>query len=57
MEDIYLIHTYYSIIKNKQIYKLKQNEHIQHNVLQNSHDNNVFFQLYIKNINFVKKNN
>ena len=57
MEDVYLIHTYDSIIKAKPIYKLKNNEHIQQNVLQNSHDNNVLFQLYIKIINFVKKNN
>ncbi len=57
MEDIYLLHTYDSIIKDKPIYKLKKNEHIQHNVLQNSYDNNVLFQLYIKIINFVKKNN
>lgn len=57
MEDIYLIHTYYSIIKDKPIYKLKKNEHIQQNVLQNSNDNNVLFQLYIKIINYMKKNN
>ena len=57
MEDVYLIHTYDSITKETSLYKHKRSEHIQKNILQNSHDNNLLFQIYTKIINFVKKNN
>ena len=57
MEDIYLLHTYESITKDKSLYKIKKVEQIQTNVLQHSRDNNVLFQLYIKIINYMKKNN
>ena len=57
MEDVYLIHTYESISKETSLYKHKRSEHIQKNILQISHDNNVVSQLYTKIINFVKKNN
>ena len=57
MEDIYLLHTYESVITDKSIYKIKRGEPIQQNVLHYSTRNNVVSQLYTKIINFVKKNN
>ena len=57
MEDVYLIHTYESITKKTILYKNERSEHIQKNILQNSHDNNLLLQIYTKIINFVKKNN
>ena len=57
MEDIYLLHTYESISKDKSMNKIKRGEPIQQNVLHYSTTNNVVSQLYTKIINFVKKNN
>jgi len=61
MEDVYLLHTYDSVTKDKSkdksMNKIKKGESIQTHILQKSYDNNVVSQLYTKIINFVKKNN